>query len=69
MVAAFGSGAAFSLVSGMGGANPAANAFTSGLLFAIFQGCSFKVSADHFEEGLNYFSRNSNGTACSLHVE
>lgn len=43
VVAAFGSGAAFSLVSGMGGANPAANAFTSGLLFAIFQGCSYKI--------------------------
>lgn len=43
VVAAFGSGAAFSLVSGMGAANPAANAFTSGLLFAIFQGCSFKI--------------------------
>ncbi|KAH6813622.1 Mitochondrial import inner membrane translocase subunit Tim17/Tim22/Tim23 family protein [Perilla frutescens var. frutescens] len=43
MVAAFGSGALFSLVSGMGGPNPAANALTSGLFFAIVQGGIFKV--------------------------
>lgn len=43
MVAAFGSGAMFSLVSGMGGPNQAANAVTSGLFFALVQGGLFKV--------------------------
>ncbi|KAF3432704.1 hypothetical protein FNV43_RR23806 [Rhamnella rubrinervis] len=42
MVAAFGSGAMFSLVSGMGGPNQAANALTSGLFFALVQGGLFK---------------------------
>ncbi|THU50017.1 hypothetical protein C4D60_Mb06t15650 [Musa balbisiana] len=36
MVAAFGSGAMFSLVSGMGGPNQALNAVTSGLMVAAF---------------------------------
>lgn len=44
MVAAFGSGAMFSLVSGMGGPNQAANAVTSGLFFALVQGGLFQVS-------------------------
>ncbi|KAK2634939.1 hypothetical protein Ddye_029731 [Dipteronia dyeriana] len=43
MVAAFGSGALFSLVSGMGGANHATNAITSGLFFALIQGGIFKI--------------------------
>jgi len=43
MVAAFGSGAMFSLVSGMGGPNLAANAVTSGVFFALVQGGLFKV--------------------------
>ncbi|CAM8898294.1 unnamed protein product [Rhodiola kirilowii] len=43
MVAAFGSGAAFSLVSGMGGPNLAANVVSSGLFFALIQGALFKV--------------------------
>ena len=43
MAAAFGSGALFSLVSGMGGPNPAANALTSGLFFALVQGGIFQV--------------------------
>lgn len=45
MVAAFGSGAMFSLVSGMGGAGPnqAANAISSGILFALVQGGLFQV--------------------------
>lgn len=43
MVAAFGSGAMFSLVSGMGGTNQAANAVTSGLFFALIQGGLFKL--------------------------
>ena len=43
MVAAFGSGAMFSLVSGMGGPNQAANAVTSGLFFALVQGGLFQV--------------------------
>lgn len=46
MVAAFGSGAMFTLVSGMGAGAPnqAANAITSGLFFALVQGGIFKVS-------------------------
>ncbi|KAG1331653.1 chloroplastic import inner membrane translocase subunit HP30-2 [Cocos nucifera] len=43
VVAAFGSGALFSLVSGMGGPNQAANAVTSGLFFALVQGGLFKL--------------------------
>lgn len=43
MVAAFGSGAMFSLVSGMGAPNQPANAVTSGLFFALVQGGLFKV--------------------------
>ncbi|KAL3524505.1 hypothetical protein ACH5RR_017339 [Cinchona calisaya] len=43
MVAAFGSGAMFSLVSGMGGPNQAASAITSGVFFALVQGGIFKL--------------------------
>ncbi|KAI3471288.1 hypothetical protein Pfo_027951 [Paulownia fortunei] len=43
MVAAFGSGAMFSLVSGMGGPNQAANVVTSGLFFALVQGGIFQL--------------------------
>ncbi|KAL8551186.1 hypothetical protein ACS0TY_000317 [Phlomoides rotata] len=43
MAAAFGSGAVFSLVSGMGGPNLAANAVTSGLFFALVQGGIFQL--------------------------
>ncbi|KAG7035778.1 hypothetical protein SDJN02_02576 [Cucurbita argyrosperma subsp. argyrosperma] len=43
MVAAFGSGAMFSLVSGMGGPNQVANAVTSGLFFSLVQGGLFKL--------------------------
>jgi hypothetical protein len=43
MAAAFGSGALFSIVSGMGTPNPVANAITTGVSFAIFQGGFFHV--------------------------
>ncbi|KHN02139.1 hypothetical protein glysoja_046465 [Glycine soja] len=43
MAAAFGSGALFSLVSGMGGPNQATNALTSGLFFALVQGGLFQI--------------------------
>lgn len=43
MAAAFGSGAMFSLVSGVGGPNQAVNAVTSGLFFALVQGGIFQV--------------------------
>ncbi|GKD38308.1 chloroplastic import inner membrane translocase subunit HP30-2-like protein, partial [Tanacetum coccineum] len=43
MVAAFGSGVMFSLVSGMGGPNQATNVITSGVFFALVQGGLFKV--------------------------
>ncbi|CAL1365638.1 unnamed protein product [Linum trigynum] len=43
MVAAFGSGALFSLVSGMGSPNPAANAISSGFFFAIVQGGIYQL--------------------------
>jgi len=44
MIAAFGSGAMFSLVSGMGGPNQIGNMVTSGLFFALAQGGMYKVS-------------------------
>jgi hypothetical protein len=44
MAAAFGSGALFSIVSGMGTPNPVANAITTGVAFAVFQGGFFMVS-------------------------
>jgi len=44
MAAAFGSGALFSIVSGMGTPNPVANAITTGAAFAVFQGGFFMVS-------------------------
>merc|ERR1719421_1759060 len=43
MIAAFGSGAAFSVVSGMGGANATASAVTTGIVFALLQGGFYKV--------------------------
>jgi hypothetical protein len=43
MAAAFGSGALFSIVSGMGTPNPVANAITTGVGFAVFQGGFFMV--------------------------
>ena len=44
MISAFGSGAAFSLVSGMAAGNKLQGAFTTGTLFALFQGVFFVVS-------------------------
>ncbi|KAL6127327.1 hypothetical protein ACLB2K_075368 [Fragaria x ananassa] len=43
MVAAFGSGALFSLVSGFGGPNQVQSALTSGIFFAAVQGGLFKL--------------------------
>ena len=43
MVASFGSGAAFSLVSGVGGPNPIPNALSTGVVFALFQGAFYQV--------------------------
>ncbi|KAJ7534541.1 hypothetical protein O6H91_13G098400 [Diphasiastrum complanatum] len=43
MIAAFGSGAMFSIVSGMGGPDVATNAVTTGVFFALFQGGLFKL--------------------------
>lgn len=43
MVAAFGSGAMFTLVSGVGGQNVASNAVMTGVFFAIIQGGMFKL--------------------------
>ncbi|GJM85133.1 hypothetical protein PR202_ga01557 [Eleusine coracana subsp. coracana] len=43
MAAAFGSGALFSIVSGMGTPNPAVNAITTGVAFAVFQGGFFMI--------------------------
>ncbi|OEL15721.1 hypothetical protein BAE44_0023258 [Dichanthelium oligosanthes] len=43
MAAAFGSGALFSIVSGMGTPNPVANAITTGVAFAVFQGGFFMI--------------------------
>ena len=46
MIAAFGSGAAFSLVSGMSGPQPLMGAFSTGVVFALLQGGLFKVCLD-----------------------
>lgn len=43
MTAGFGSGLAFSLVSGASGPNPAANAVSTGVVFALFNGAFYKV--------------------------
>ncbi|CAL5017172.1 unnamed protein product [Urochloa decumbens] len=43
MAAAFGSGVLFSIVSGMGTPNPVANAITTGVAFAVFQGGFFMI--------------------------
>lgn len=48
MAAAFGSGALFSIVSGMGSPNPVANAITTGVAFAAFQGGFFMVRISMF---------------------
>ena len=42
-VAAFGSGAVFSAVSGMGGPNVLGNALTTGFFFALVQGGLYQV--------------------------
>ena len=56
MIAAFGSGVAFSLVSGMaGGVNPLQGAFTTGVFFAVFQGAFHKVCA----QGISGYRVNS----------
>lgn len=47
MIAAFGSGASYSLVSGITQGNPFQGAFTTGVLFAAFQGALHKVPFGH----------------------
>ncbi|XP_075496297.1 chloroplastic import inner membrane translocase subunit HP30-2-like [Primulina tabacum] len=57
MVAAFGSGAMFTLISGMGGPNLAANAVTSGLFFALVQGGIYQLGQKFSQsptEDVNY---------------
>lgn len=49
MVAAFGSGATFTLVSGVGGPDMARNAIASGLFCALFQGSLYKVGQKFFQ--------------------
>lgn len=44
MIAGFGSGAAFSLVSGMTQGNPLMGAFSTGTLFALLQGAFYQVT-------------------------
>ena len=43
MAASFGSGACFSLVSGVGGPNPIPNAISTGVVFALFQGAFYQI--------------------------
>ena len=43
MIAAFGSGTAFSLVSGMAGPEPLVGAFSTGVVFALLQGGLFQA--------------------------
>ena len=45
MISAFGSGAAFSFVSGMASGNKLQGAFTTGTLFALFQGVFYVVGS------------------------
>ncbi|VAH56044.1 unnamed protein product [Triticum turgidum subsp. durum] len=63
MAAAFGSGVLFSLVSGMGTPNPVANAITSGVGFAVFQGGFFMIGQRFSKpQGVsehNYYARTS----------
>ncbi|KAK1560732.1 hypothetical protein Q3G72_030283 [Acer saccharum] len=57
MVATFGYGALFSLVSGMGEANHATNAITFGIFFAVIQGGIFKIGENFSKpqvEDVNY---------------
>ncbi len=55
MIAAFGSGVAFSLVSGMaGGGNPLQGAFTTGMFFALFQGAFHKA---RIQGSISYHAR------------
>ncbi|KAI3440991.1 uncharacterized protein J3R85_003038 [Psidium guajava] len=70
MVAAFGSGAMFSLVSGMGGPNQAANAVTSGLFFALVQGGLFKLGQKFSQPPVEdvYYSR-TRGMLTSLGLQ
>ena len=55
MIAAFGSGAAFSLVSGMAGTDPVMGAFSTGVVFALLQGGLFQVTLSvlHLEQSLS----------------
>jgi len=53
MAASFGSGAAFSLVSGVGGPNPIPNALSTGVVFALFQGAFYQLGKQ--------FSKNKGG--------
>ena len=53
MISAFGSGAAFSMVSGMASGNKLQGAFTTGTLFALFQGAFFVVSKIPTTTGLH----------------
>ena len=48
MIAAFGSGASFSLVSNMATGNKFQAAFTTGVMFAAFQGAIHKVRITMF---------------------
>jgi hypothetical protein len=59
MAAAFGSGAMFSLVSGMGGPNQAGNAVTSGLFFALVQGGLFQVSTNKMHLFYSFVNQNN----------
>ena len=53
MIAAFGSGSMFALVSGMGGPNQIPNMISSGVFFALAQGGIYKV-CNAFS--VNYFA-------------
>lgn len=62
MAAAFGSGALFSIVSGMGSPNPVANAITTGVAFAVFQGGFFMIGQKFSQPPSEdiYYSRGRN---------
>lgn len=69
MIAAFGSGAMFSLVSGVGGPNVALNAATTGFFFAIIQGGMFKLGRLHQPTSNDQYYVNAKGMLKNLGLE
>ena len=63
MIAAFGSGVSFSLVSGITQGNRYQGAFTTGVMFALFQGAFYKVALCMLLPFYLYSSTQNNSTS------